>query len=155
MPWGEVSTVSLRSEFIRLAAADGANVSELARRFGISRKTAYKWLARHAAAGAAGLADRSRRPRAAPAATAPEVERAVLDLRARHPAWGGRKLRRRLLDRGVAVVPAASTITAILRRHGRLGPRAGQARAFARFEHDAPNRLWQMDFKGPFAAGAG
>jgi transposase InsO family protein len=155
MPWGEVSTVSLRSEFVRLAAAGGANVSELARRFGVSRKTAYKWLARHAAAGPAGLADRSRRPRTAPAATAPEVERAVLDLRAGHPAWGGRKLRRRLLDQGAARVPAASTITAILRRHGRLGPPAGRARAFARFEHEAPNRLWQMDFKGPFPAGSG
>jgi transposase InsO family protein len=155
MPWSEASTMSLRSEFIRLAAADGTNVSALARRFGVSRKTAYKWLARYRAAGAAGLADRSRRPRTAPAATAPEVERAVLELRAQHPAWGGRKLRRRLSDQGVPAVPAASTITAILRRHGQLGPRAGQARAFVRFQHEAPNRLWQMDFKGWFAAGPG
>jgi transposase InsO family protein len=155
MPWSEASTVSLRSEFVHLAAADGANVSELARRFGISRKTAYKWLSRFAAAGSAGLTDQSRRPQNSPAATTDAVERVILELRAKHPAWGGRKLRRRLLDLGAVDVPAASTITAILRRHGRLGPRAGQPRAFTRFEQDAPNRLWQMDFKGYLAAGAG
>ena len=44
----------------------------------------------------------------------------------------------------------------ILRRHGRLdGPGAGEARAWRRFEHAAPNDLWQMDFKGHFALGRG
>src|SRR5215204_5503876 len=98
MPRREVSAMSLRLEFVTPAAADGANVRQLCRRFRISPKTGYKWLARYRAGGAAGLADRSRRPAATPAATPAEVERAVLDLRDRHPAWGGRKLRRRLLD---------------------------------------------------------
>jgi transposase InsO family protein len=155
MPWQEVSTVSLRCEFVALAAAEGANLRELCRRFGISPKTGYKWLARHRAAGPAGLADRSRRPRSCPHATAADAEAAVLGLRDQHPAWGGRKLRRRLLDLGHAAVPSPSTITAILRRHGRLGGRAGQPRSWRRFEHPAPNRLWQMDFKGHFATAAG
>jgi len=154
MPWHEVSAMSLRTEFVTLAAADGANVRQLCGRFGISPKTAYKWLARHAAGGPAGLADRSRRPHATPAATPPEVERAVLALRDQHPAWGGRKLRRRLLDLGHPA-PAASTITAVLRRHDRLGPRAGQPRDWQRFERPAPNRLWQMDFKGHVPTDAG
>src|ERR1700733_799189 len=48
--------------------------------------------------------------------------------------------------------PSPSTITAILRRHDRLdGPGTGEARAWTRFEHAAPNDLWQMDFKGHFA----
>ena len=154
MPWNEVSAMSLRLEFVTLARADGANIRRLCRRFGISPKTGYKWLARHAADGPAGLADRPRRPHTAPAATAPGAERAVLDLRDEHPAWGGRKLRRRLLDTGHPA-PAASTITAILRRHDRLGPRAGVPRDWQRFEHPAPNRLWQMDFKGHFPTDAG
>src|SRR5436853_6072073 len=98
MPWHEVSAMSLRSEFVALARAAGANVRQLCRRFGVSPKTGYKWLARYDAGGAAALADRSRRPHATPTATAPEVERAVLALREQHPAWGGRKLHRRLLD---------------------------------------------------------
>jgi transposase InsO family protein len=77
-------------------------------------------------------------------------------VRSQHPVWGGRKIRRVLLDDGVGLVPSASTITAILRRHGLLeGPRSGQPREWTRYEHAEPNDLWQMDFKGHFAMEAG
>jgi transposase InsO family protein len=155
MPWNEVSTVSLRLEFVTLAAADGANVRELCRRYGVSPQTAYKWIDRFRAGGAAALADRPRRPAGSPRRCPEPIEAEVLRLRDEHPAWGGRKLRGRLIALGRAAVPAASTITAVLRRHGRLAPGPAQAAAFVRFEHDAPNRLWQMDFKGHFPTASG
>jgi transposase InsO family protein len=148
--------MSLRNEFVALARLPDANLAQLARQFGISRKTAYKWLDRFAAGGPTALSDRSRRPRVSPARTPDTLEQLVLQLRAQHPAWGGRKLRARLHALGHADVPAASTITAILRRHGCLdGPRAGQPRDWQRFEHPAPNDLWQMDFKGHFGLTSG
>lgn len=71
---------------------------------------------------------------------------------ARHiRSWGGRKLRRRLQDLGRTEVPAASTITAVLARHGCLGQPDAPSTAFIRFEQARPNALWQMDFKGHFA----
>jgi transposase InsO family protein len=159
MPWNEASLMSLRLEFVTLATVEGANVRELCRRYGISPKTAYKWIARHRQGGEAPLADRSRRPVRSPNRCPPTREEQVLALRDAHPAWGGRKLRARLTASHPGVdpaVPAASTITAILRRHGRLDPRQSAAhRPRVRFEHDAPNRLWQMDFKGHFAITAG
>jgi transposase InsO family protein len=156
MPWKEVSTMSLRSEFVTLARQGDVNVAQLARQFGISRKTAYKWLDRFAAGGVQALDDRSRRPHTSPTRSHHELEQAVLQLRRQHPAWGGRKLRVLLQARGHAHVPSASTITAILRRHDCLdGARAGQARDWQRFEHAAPNDLWQMDFKGHFALTSG
>ena len=79
------------------------------------------------------------------------MEQQVLKLRVEHPAWGGRKLRARLLALGAADVPSASTITAILRRHAALGQATEGPHPWRRFEHDAPNRLWQMDFKGHVA----
>ena len=152
MPWKEVSAMSLRREFVQLASQEGVNVRELCRRFEVSPKTAYKWLARFRAAGTAGLEDRSRRPAHSPGRTRGDVEQAVLKLRAEHPAWGGRKLRARLQALGTADVPSASTLTAILRRHDALAAAAtGPPHAWHRFEHEAPNRLWQMDFKGHFA----
>ena len=152
MAWKDVSVMSQREEFVVLASVEGANVSELCRRFGVSRKTGYKWLSRYASGGRAGLVDGSRRPKAASGQTSDAVEQRVLALRGEHPAWGGRKLRRRLLDLQQPDVPAASTITEILRRHGRLDERAGAGQAnVQRFEHAAPNDLWQMDFKGHFA----
>jgi len=78
------------------------------------------------------------------------MEREILSLRDQHPAWGGRKLKRRLEDLGVEHVPAASTITEILRRNGRLSALHPSARGpWQGFERAAANDLWQMDFKGP------
>ena len=77
-------------------------------------------------------------------------------MRQKHPAWGGRKLKQRLLDLGQQDLPAASTITSILARHDLLDPQEStKHHAFQRFEHAAPNDLWQMDFKGEFALPAG
>jgi transposase InsO family protein len=79
------------------------------------------------------------------------MEARVLALRDEHPAWGGRKLQAVLVQRGIEEVPSASTITEILRRHGRLdAAESAKHQAFTRFEHATPNDLWQMDFKGHF-----
>jgi transposase InsO family protein len=120
-----------------------------------SAPTAYKWMARYRAQGRDGLADRSRRPHGSPGRTVPAIEDQVIALRDAHPAWGGRKLRRRLVDLGAEGVPSASTITQVLRRHGRLDASETPQRAFIRFEQAAPNDLWQMDFKGHFALAQG
>jgi transposase-like protein len=117
--------VSHREEFCRLALMAGANRRELCRRFGIAPMTGFKWLRRFEAEGPAGLADRSRRPLSSPERSSAAAEAQVLAVRAAHPAWGGRKIRRVLQNEGAPTVPAASTVTAILRRHGMLeGPRA-------------------------------
>jgi hypothetical protein len=96
--------------------------------------------------------------RPSPFRAAPEIEAKVVEVRAlSNDAWGGRKIKRALEDRGEAGIPAASTITAILRRHDRL-TEAGSAEhpgPWTRFERASPNELWQMDFKGHFATHAG
>jgi transposase InsO family protein len=156
MPWKELTPMSQRREFVNLALTEGANMARLCRRFEISRKIGYKWLARYRETGEAGLEDRSRRPHHSPGETPEALVAAVLAVRAAHPAWGGRKIRARLLAQGWTAVPVASTITEILRRHGRLNPEeSAQHRAWRRFEAEAPNDLWQMDFKGHFEAAAG
>ena len=156
MPWREVSIVSERREFVMLAVQEGANKRALCRRWQVGPRIGYKWLRRFEAGGETALADRSRRPLTSPGRTAAEIEEKVVALRREHPCWGGRKLRQRLLDLDEPKVPSASTITAILRRHGLLEV-AGTAapRPLQRFERAAPNELWQMDFKGHFATGAG
>lgn len=155
MPWNEVSAVSLREEFVMLALKGSTDRRALCQRFSISAKTGYKWLNRYAAQGRAGLMDRSRRPAGSPHRTAAHVEAEVVALRRAHPAWGARKLARRLRDQGARAVPAPSTISAILRRHGLLEHALPEPRAWQRFEHPYPNALWQMDFKGHFAMAQG
>jgi transposase InsO family protein len=153
--WRLRSVVELRREFVSLALQEGSNVSDLCRRFGISRKTGYKWLGRGEAEGAC-LSDRSRRPNKSPQRTAGAVEAKIVSLRGEHPAWGARKLHRRLMDVGEEGLPAHSTITQILRRNGCLdAAEAVKHKAFIRFEHPRPNGLWQMDFKGHVEMRAG
>jgi transposase-like protein len=120
--------MSQRREFVELAQAEGTNKRGLCRRFGISPTTGYKWLGRFREGSEAGLVELLLRPHYSPARTPSQVEQAVLSARAAHPAWGARKLRRWLLDRRdvfEADMPAPSTITAILRRHGRIDPAEG------------------------------
>ena len=140
----------MKTEFVMLAQQEQTNMRALCRRFGISAVCGYKWLRAFQEQGEAGLQEKSRRPGSHPEQTSRQMEQRVLELRAAHPAWGGRKLKRRLENLGLREVPAASTITEILRRHGQLGQAGRPAQGpWQRFEYSAPNELWQMDFKGP------
>lgn len=149
MPWGVVNLMSLREEFVRLCEGKEVSLSELCRRFGISRKTGYKWVSRYRARGSDGLADLSRRPKCHPRQMESWKEEAIVELRKRHPTWGARKIRWLLKNHGAESVPACSTITAVFHRHRLIDPEAPGSRPnWQRFEHAVPNSLWQMDFKG-------
>jgi transposase InsO family protein len=153
MPWKKVSIMEQRRELARLATQEGANRRELFRRFGVHHDTGYKWIGRWLASGE--LADRSRRPKTSPGQTEVAIEAAVLCVRDEHPAWGARKIAR-CLERDGLTPPAISTVHEILRRHGRIGERAGPSGpSYQRFEMEAPNLLWQMDFKGWVRLGNG
>ena len=148
--------MSLRKEFVMFAINDSANHSELCRRFGISRKTGYKWIERFRSSTMNPFVDQSQRPKTSPNKTSDRLEQTIVELRIQHPSWGGRKIRKRLLDLGHAKVPAASTISIILKRHGLINPdQAIKHRSWQRFEAQAPNDLWRMDFKGYFQSNEG
>jgi len=144
--------MSLRQEFLALAQQPGTNFSQLCRRFGISRKTGYKWWRRYRESGTIGLADRLRRPQHSPRRSRPAIEKEVLLIRDEH-GWGARKIKTCIERAGQGPV-ARSTVHAILRRHDRLSSSPEQASgAYQRFEQERPNQLWQMDFKGHYRLG--
>ena len=155
MAWQEVVVImSFRKEIVTLAKRADANVREIGRRFNISTKTIYKWLGRYNDEGDEGLRDRSRRPQQSPKRCNQHTETQVLKIRDSHPAWGARKIGARLRALGEVAIPADSTIHQILCRHERIDLReSSKHKAWQRFEHAAPNQLWQMDFKGWFIVG--
>lgn len=154
MPWKTCDKMELRKDFIELARREGANVRELCRRFDISPPTGYKWLRRDKSGG--GLEDRSRRPLNSPDKTPADMEQRIVAARMEHPAWGGRKLKRWLENRGTVGLPSAATITEILRRHGLLQtPQGPSGTGWQRFEKETPNELWQIDYKGWFPVESG
>lgn len=128
--------------------------------FGISRKTGYKWLGRAADEGLKGLAARSSRPHSSPTATPAAVVAALVAARRAHPTWGARKLL--VVVGGHAPdleLPAASTVTALLKRQGMVVSRSTRARHPPRStplaDATAANASWSIDFKGDFLVGDG
>ncbi|HKP69773.1 MAG TPA: IS481 family transposase [Pyrinomonadaceae bacterium] len=152
MPWQECSSMNLRQEFLSMAQQMGANFSQLCHRFGISRKTGYKWRRRYRDKGVAGLADSSRRPLHSPRHSESGVEEQVLAIRDRY-GWGARKIKA-CLERDGHGPLAKSTVHSILLRYQRVtNVPEKTGRTSQRFEHERPNQLWQMDFKGHFRLG--
>lgn len=148
--------MELKEEFVLQALKEGANISELCRRYGISRKTGYKLLSRYKGHGKAGLEEQSRCHLSHPLTTPEEMQMLILEERNRHPYWGARKLKRVLENKGIKDVPAKSSVNRILNKHGLLRPQEEmQTSAWHFFEHEHPNDLWQMDFKGHFAIEGG
>ena len=74
-----------RLQFVSDHQRSVGTMVELCARYGISRKTGYKWLGRYADDGPHGLLEQSRRPHSCPHATDALVMEALLELRRRHP----------------------------------------------------------------------
>lgn len=144
MPWSTNTVSELRTAFVHAVRTAGRPVTQAAKDFNISRKTAYKWLARFDAQQP--LADQSRRPARSPARTPDDLEAAVLAVRDRF-GWGPRKIVAYLHNHNQPT-PPVRTAAAILRRHQRIAHEPAPEVADQRFERSAPNQLWQVDFKG-------
>lgn len=160
MPWSQTSPMDQRTQFIADYLREVLSVTELCDLYGISRKTAYKWIERYLRQGPAGLEERSRRPQLSPNRTPDEVTEALLEARRRHPSWGGEKLLTLVHKRHPRWdLPHRSTVCDILNRHGMVAKK----RQRRRIGHPgkptslilAPNDLWSAHFKGQFKTGNG
>jgi len=155
MPWRETCTMDERLQFMAAWLGGEDCRSSVCARYGISRKTGYKWASRYAADPSAGLTDRSHAPLRVPHKLEADVAALIVALRHRHPSWGPRKLRAALMlrepDRGW---PAASTIGDLLGREGLVQRRRRGSPPLVRSEPFSPitqaNDTWCMDFKGWF-----
>jgi putative transposase len=160
MPWSQTSPMDQRTQFIADYLREVLSVTELCDLYGISRKTAYKWIERYLRQGPAGLEERSRRPQVSPNRTPDEVTQALLEARRRHPSWGGKKLLTLVHKRHPGwELPHRSTVCDILTRHGMVAKK----RARRHIGHPgkptsqilAPNDVWSADYKGEFRTGNG
>jgi transposase InsO family protein len=141
-----------------LEVLDGAVISAVARRYGVSRQSVHAWLRRYAREGAVlNLEDRSSRPHGCPHQMAPDLEARVLVLRDAHPRWGPTRIVYELEREGVVAVPGRSSVYRALVRNGRIDPaRRRRRRAdYKRWERGRPMELWQMDVVGGVHLGDG
>lgn len=155
MPWAETEPMKERMRFAADVERGLYSMTEACARYGISRRTGYKWLDRYEAEGPMGLLERSRAPHGCPHRLEAGVVAAIVEARRWHPSWGPRKLLAWLAKRRPdLMLPAASTAGDLLKRRGLVHPR----RRRRHWEHPgapvvavgAPNDLWTTDYKGEF-----
>ena len=157
MPWKLVSLLRARQQLVEAVLARRQTLQNLCRRFGVSRKTAYKWLARFRRLGATGLRDRSRRPQRSPRRLPSHWIKLIHHWRRRRSHWGAKKIRQRLRQEFPRQrVPCARSIQRWLHRLGWVRPRSRRARkgpllpAPGLTTPTRPNQVWTVDFKGWF-----
>jgi putative transposase len=160
MPWKEVHPLDQRVELINAYESGCFTVVELSEQFGISRKTAYKWIHRHETKGLSGLAELSRAPHNCPHKTSKHIEEALIALRRRHRLWGPRKLLLVLSRQYPSIadtLPAASSVGDMLKRAGLVEKRRRRTKPLGPGDHGSvplvapePNDVWSADFKGEF-----
>jgi transposase InsO family protein len=141
----ELNVVEQRYQAV-LEVLDGIPVTEVAERFGVTRQTVHRWVARYRESGLAGLSDRSHAPKAHPWQISAAVEAVICDLRAAHRGWGPRRLVFELGRRGHPGV-SRSTVYRVLVRHHLVEPvpRRRRRDQYRRWERSAAMELWQMD----------
>jgi putative transposase len=160
MGWMETCAVDERMRFVMAVEKHEESFAAVCRRFGVSRKTGYKWLARFEEAGVEGLLDRSRAPQHHPQSIPDPIVARCLATRREHPTWGPLKVRAFLKRRGPGTEwPAASTIGNLFDREGLTVKRKLRRRgppSSVPFVHcGAANDVWCIDFKGWFLTGDG
>lgn len=160
MVWRETGIMDERLRFVVDCLARDETMSALCAAYGISRKSGYKWLWRYREFGAEGLHDRPRGPLNHGRATALDLVERIVAAKETHPLWGPKKIVARLKRTAPELVwPSASTVGAILGRHGlvsaRKRPRLRACGNGPWPQADRPNAVWTGDHKGWFRTADG
>ena len=144
MGWKAVSVEQRRLEIVLAPAIQRLKVTEVCKRYGISRQQFYEWRRRYEQDGLEGLRDQSRRPLSSPRQVATSVERRICDMRTDHPDWGPRRIRAEIALKG-GDPPAKSTVQRVLERNRLVTPKPRKRRTWTSFERPCPNDMWQID----------
>src|ERR1700722_2126524 len=158
MLWKEVCSMDARMSFLVQVNESDESLAALCRRFGISRKTGYKWIERDEESGAPGLMDRRPFARSHPRRVDDGLVDVLVEVRKAHPFWGPKKILAWLEQhRSDHKWPADSTISEKLKSHGLIRPRRRRLRVPMSLDPlaaaDQPNKTWCIDFKGNFVLG--
>jgi transposase InsO family protein len=151
----ELSVAEQRYQAVLAVISDGETVTDVAARFGVTRKTVHDWLAKYEAGGLENLGDRSHRPRSCPHQMGSDLEVSIARMRTSHPSWGPRRIAFELGKNGPG--PSESGVYRALVRLNLIDP-AGRRRRdqkWKRWERGAPMELWQLDTVGGFVLADG
>ena len=155
MPWRRMEPMDQRIRLVADWKESEYCITDLARKYGVSRKTTHKWILRYQEEGIDGLKEKSRAPKEQPNRTKENLISALIEEKYRHPKWGPKKviafLKRK---RPKEAWPVASTAGEWLKRAGLTRKRKLRRRVSPYSEPfekcDFPNDIWSADYKGQF-----
>ena len=124
----ELSVMEQRYHAV-MEVISGAPVTEVARRYGVSRQAVHLWLGKYRREGLTGLADHSHRPHFQPRQLSPDIEAMICQSAARTRAGDRDDCSTSSAKRSVAPVPSRSTIYRVLVRRGLVPARSASAAA--------------------------
>lgn len=159
MPWIETKPMNEKIKFISAYLdKQESNFTALCKRFQISCKTGYKYVARFEVEGIDGLKERSRAPHHHANKLPLLIEENILRIKNHHPTWGAKKILNWLKqEKKDFLWPARSTIDDLLKRHHLTIPRKRKRGVTPYTEPfilcEKPNDIWSIDYKGQFALG--
>jgi putative transposase len=155
MPFRETGRMEERVRMLLEYESGNWSVSELCRRYGVSRDTFYEWRKRKESGAATWFEDRSHAPLRCYQTTDGAIVEKVITVRQRFPYLGPRKVLA-VLEREAPEIawPAASTIGSILKRAGLVTPVKRRRQTLDQRRPctsvTAANDEWSTDFKGWF-----
>jgi len=160
MAWKASCVMDERMKFVAHALEGVESMPALCARFGVSRKTGYKWLHRYRTEGPGGLVERSRAPHAQPSSVHADIREHIIATKKEYMLEGPKKIRALLMRREPECLwPAVSTIGDILKRAGLVEPRRLRQKATPSTQPlrhaTGPNEVWTAGFKGWFRTGNG
>ena len=156
MPWSETTVMDEKISLISDWCSGVYTISELARAYGVTRPTVYKYIERYEEEGFEGLEEYGRAPQIHPNATPEKTVMRILKLKTRYK-WGAKKIHTLMEERYKSEeIPSISTIDRILKRNGMVKSRRRIRRVepvYPKFDPEACNIIWSGDFKGKFRMG--
>lgn len=155
MPWITTKPMDQKVQLIADLQRGYFSITDLSQKYGISRKTAYKWIARYEEMGIDGLKEQSRRPSHSPKQTSDDLVELIVQEKLKNQKRGPKKIYHQLKMRYPHMQwPAPSTIGEWLKKHGLVNKRKRRRRVPPYTEPFQscykPNAVWSADFKGQF-----
>jgi transposase InsO family protein len=155
MPWKITEPMDQKIQLIAEWQKEQYSITDLSKKYGLSRKTVYKWCSRYENRGIDGLKDQNRTPKHSPNKTTDDIVRLLVSEKLKNRKRGPKKIYYQLKQQYPRLeLPAPSTISHWLKKNGLVSTRKLRKRVPPYTEPfiavQSPNDVWSADYKGQF-----
>jgi len=155
MPWKMEKPMDQKVKLIGDWLDKNYSIKELSNKYGVSRKTIYKWLKRYEDEGIAGLEDKSRASHNHPNLTNSDIVNRIVEYKLKHKTWGPKKIINNLkILYPKEEWPSVSTTGDWLKKNDLVNEKKLRKHVHQYQDHfvdcTKPNDVWSADYKGQF-----